>query len=409
MQRGPIGLQRAGARTGGSGIWGHARTGVLALACFGTRSSSAHGHQNERLRGGWALERVVLGPGGFQGAGRVGSQRAGAWTSILAAGLTKYRACACERALELEIRARTGTWRGRALERALLVACAWRVGLERAGSRTSGSGERVGSRTSGSGERFWRAGWFQNEWFWGGRALERAVLRRPGSRTGSSSGVWVPGKGGSAPGGFQNGWFWHWDTRERGSLAQARRGTRSSGANGHQNEWFWGSQAHTYSMQRGTSTHTYSMQHSTSTHTHSTARVRTHTARHEHAHVDTACNTAAGARTHRYSRQHGTHTMARHDAVHMHPVSLTSWILLVSLVQHRMEWQAEKPPVATVQHARTCHHAAHYDTHAHSTPRCSTPRHARTGRATMQHTTTRTQHSAPQHTCSVVPHGTHAT
>ena len=39
--------------------------------------------------------------------------------------------------------------------------------------------------------------------------------------------------------------------------------------------------------------------------------------------------------------------MARHDAVHMHPVSLTSWILLVSLVQHRMEWQAEKPPVAT--------------------------------------------------------------
>jgi hypothetical protein len=196
--------------------------------------------------------------------------------------------------------------------------------------------------------------------------------------------------GGSSIGTLENRECWRKRAVERDVLV--RTGTRTSGS---------GAAKHTHIQHATRHEHT-DIQHATQhEHTHSTARVRTHTARHEHARIDTACNTA-GARTHRYSRQHGTHTMAHHDAVHMHPVSLTSWILLVSLVQHRMEWQAEKPPVATqavqedldgpaipastharVRHAMTCHHAAHYDTHAHGTPQCRTPRHARTGRATM--------------------------
>jgi hypothetical protein len=81
-----------------------------------------------------------------------------------------------------------------------------------------------GSRTSGSGGGSGAAG-LQNKRFWGSRALERAVLGC----------------------GFQDGLVRSGRAPERVvlalRLARARCGTRSSGANGQQNEWFWGSQA----------------------------------------------------------------------------------------------------------------------------------------------------------------------
>jgi hypothetical protein len=164
---------------------------------------------NERLWGSRAPEREVLGQpgsrtggsGGLLVSGLFGLQRAGSRTcgsgSVADASaqwnVKLWREQAAEQVILGQPGSRTSGcgaaglqnerfWGGRALERAVLAGCRFQDGLVCSWRAPERVVLALGLARALQNEKFWRE-WQQNELFWGGWVLERVVLGQLGSRT----------------------------------------------------------------------------------------------------------------------------------------------------------------------------------------------------------------------------------